>query len=107
MTQLQCFKLLVKGMFTAAMFSLFLWKMFERIVRFQQEDITLGDKVKIFIRSNFFIMLRYRVFHRFGQAKFPDGGLVLVSSQFSVLPPKMMLSLKDVQINSKISNLLC
>jgi len=27
------------------------------------------------------------VFHRFGQAKFPNGGLVLGSSQFSVLPP--------------------
>jgi len=29
---------------------------------------------------------RYRVFHRFGQAKFPDGGTVLSSSQFSILP---------------------
>jgi len=28
----------------------------------------------------------YRAFHRFGQAKFPDGGLVLGSSQFSILP---------------------
>ncbi len=27
-----------------------------------------------------------RVFHGFGQAKFPDGGLVLGSSQFSLLP---------------------
>jgi len=28
----------------------------------------------------------YRAFHRFGQAKFPNGGSVLGSSQFSVLP---------------------
>ncbi len=27
-----------------------------------------------------------RVFHRFGQAKFPDGGSVLGSSQFSIMP---------------------
>jgi len=50
------------------------------------------------------------VFLRFGQAKFPDGGSVLGSSQFSVLPqlpPKMMLALKEVKIDSKISNLPC
>jgi len=49
----------------------------------------------------------YRAFHRFGEAKFPDGGSVLGSSQFSVLPqlpPKMMLGLKVVKIDSKISN---
>jgi len=28
----------------------------------------------------------YRAFHRFGQDKFPDGGSILVSSQFSALP---------------------
>jgi len=27
------------------------------------------------------------LFHRFGQAKFPNGGSVLGLSQFSVLPP--------------------
>jgi hypothetical protein len=27
----------------------------------------------------------YRAFHGFGQAKFPDGGLVLGSSQFTLL----------------------
>ncbi len=45
----------------------------------------------------------YRTFHRFGQAKFPDGGLVLNSSQFSILPQlplKIMLSLKVVKLNS-------
>jgi len=32
------------------------------------------------------LLTTYRAFHRFGQAKFPDGGSVLGSSQFSVLP---------------------
>jgi hypothetical protein len=44
------------------------------------------------------------------QAKFPDGGLVLGSSQFSVLPqlpPKMMLGLKEEKIGLKISNSIC
>jgi len=49
------------------------------------------------------------VFHRFGQAKFTDGGLVLGLSQFSVLPqlPPKMLSLKVVKIDSKIRNSFC
>jgi hypothetical protein len=58
----------------------------------------------------FILKLRYRAFQRFGQAKFPDGSLFLDSSQFSVLPqlpPKTMLGLKKVKINSKISNSLC
>ena len=46
MNSLTFFKLSVKGIFTAAMFGLFLWKMSERIVLYQQEDVTLGDKVK-------------------------------------------------------------
>jgi len=44
----------------------------------------------------------YRAFHRFGQAKFPDGGSVLGSGQFSILPQlplKTMLSSKGVKIN--------
>jgi len=51
----------------------------------------------------------YRAFHRFGQARFLVGGYVLGSSQFSVLPqlsPKTMLGLKEIKIDSKISNLL-
>jgi len=58
----------------------------------------------------FEVILYYRAFHRFGQAKFPDGGSVLGSSQFSVLPqlpPKTMLSLKEVKIDLKISYSLC
>ena len=46
-----------------------------------------------------------RAFHRFGQAKFAYGGLVLGSSQFSVLPQlphKMMLASKVVKTDSKI-----
>jgi len=49
-----------------------------------------------------------KVFHGFGQAQFPDGGWVLGSSQFSILPrlpPNMILSLKVVKIDAqKISN---
>jgi len=44
------------------------------------------------------------------QAKFPDGGLVLGSNQNSVLPqlpPNMMLGLKEIKTDSKISNPLC
>jgi hypothetical protein len=49
----------------------------------------------------------YRAFHGFGKAKFSDGGLILSSSQFSILsqlPQKIMLALKVAKINSKISN---
>jgi hypothetical protein len=52
----------------------------------------------------------YRAFHRFGQAKFPDGGSFLGSSQFLLLPQlplKTTLGLKVVKIDSKINNLLC
>jgi hypothetical protein len=51
----------------------------------------------------------YKAFHRFGQSKFPDGGLVLGSSQFLILPQlpqKTMLGLKVVKIDSKIRNSL-
>jgi len=47
----------------------------------------------------------YRAFHGFGQAKFAYGGLVLGSSQFSLLPQlplKTMLDLKAVKIDSKL-----
>jgi hypothetical protein len=43
----------------------------------------------------------YKAFRRFWQEKFPDGGSVLGSSKFSVLPqlpPKMMFGLKEVKI---------
>jgi len=39
----------------------------------------------------------YRAFDGFGQAKFPNGGLVIGSSQLSILPllpPKILLDLK-------------
>jgi hypothetical protein len=42
------------------------------------------------------------VFHGFGQAKFLDGGSVLGSSQFTLLPQmplKMMLALKVVKMD--------
>jgi len=53
---------------------------------------------------------RYRAFHRFGQAKFPDGGSALGSSQFSILPQlhqKTMLASKGVKIDSKTNNSNC
>jgi len=64
-----------------------------------------GQKSTAFLSHLF-----YRVFHGFGQDKFPDGGSVLGSSHFSILPQlpqKMMLGLKGVKINSKISNSHC
>ncbi len=48
--------------------------------------------------------LRYRAFHRFGKATFPDGGSILGLSQFSVLtqlPPKTMLGLKRSKLTQK------
>jgi hypothetical protein len=48
-------------------------------------------------------------FTDFGHAKFSEGGSVLGSSQFSLLPQlplKSMLGLKVVKINSKIRNSL-
>jgi len=45
------------------------------------------------------------VFHGFGQGKFPEGGLVLGWSQFSILPqlaPKILLDSKVIKINPKI-----
>jgi len=45
------------------------------------------------------------VFHGFGQAKFADGGLILGSSQFTLLPLlplKTSLDIKVVKIDSKI-----
>jgi len=47
---------------------------------------------------------------RFGQSEFPDGGLVLGSSQFSVLPQlpsKILLDSKVVKMDPKVIILLC
>jgi len=57
-----------------------------------------------------FNLATYRVFHGFGQAKFPCGGLVLSSSQISLLPQlpqKTTLNLKVVKLDSKIIISLC
>jgi len=46
--------------------------------------------------------LTYRAFHGFGQAKFPDGGSVLGSSKFSILPqlpPRIQSNSKVVRQN--------
>jgi len=48
---------------------------------------------------------KYRAFHGFGQGKFANGGLILDSSKFKLLPQlplKTMLGIKVVKINSKI-----
>jgi len=45
------------------------------------------------------------MFQRFGQAKFPDGGLVLGLSQFPILPQlpqKILLDSKVVKIDPNI-----
>jgi len=51
---------------------------------------------------------RYRVFHRFGQAKFTDSGLILGSSQFTQLPQQPQnIRFYKVKIDSKIIISLC
>ncbi len=54
-------------------------------------------------------MVIYRAFHGFGQAKLPDGDLVLDTSQFSILsqlPTKILLNSKVVKIDPKVIILL-
>ncbi len=46
----------------------------------------------------------YSMFHQLRQAKFDDGGSILNSSQFSILPQKMKLALKLVKIDTKKSS---
>jgi len=74
-------------------------------LKLQGFSLFVGHRIMICpFQSNFYI-----VFHGFGQAKFPHGGLVLDSSQFSLLPQlpqKMTLNLKMVKFNSKIIILL-
>ncbi len=41
----------------------------------------------------------YRAFHRFGQAKFPIGGSVLGSSQFSIQPMHLQIFVFIVILN--------
>ncbi len=51
------------------------------------------------------VHLYYRAVHRFWQAKFPYGGLILGSSRFSILPQlplKILLDSKVVKIDPKI-----
>ncbi len=64
----------------------------------------------LFCKSHITIGWSYRVFPRFGQAKFPYGSSVLGSSQFSILPqlpPKILLNSKVVKIDPKIIISLC
>ncbi len=55
------------------------------------------------------VLCYYRELHGFGQPKFAYGGLVLGSSQITLLlqlPLKTMLDLKVVKIDTKIITLL-
>jgi hypothetical protein len=54
-----------------------------------------------------FLFFFYLAFHRFGQAKFPDGGLILGLSQLSILPQKILVDSKVVKIDPKIVISLC
>jgi len=68
------------------------------------EEVRLPGSINGELRKN------YRAFHRFGRAKFANGGQVLGSSQFSLqpqLPYKMMLASKVVKIDSKIIISFC
>ncbi len=50
-------------------------------------------------------LCRYSVFQGFSKAKFANGGSILSSSQFSILPElaqKMKLASKVVKVDSKI-----
>jgi hypothetical protein len=47
----------------------------------------------------------YRVLHRFRQAKFDNGGLILSSSQFLLLPQKMKPALKVVSKSTQNNQL--
>jgi len=60
--------------------------------------------LKSLIQPETFIIhiLKYRAFHRFGQAKFAYAGSILGLSQFMLLPLKTMLDLKVVKIDSKV-----
>jgi len=52
----------------------------------------------------------YRAFYRFGRAEFTNGGLVLGSGQFSILPQlpvKILLDSKVFKIHPKIIISLC
>ena len=42
----------------------------------------------------------YRLFHRFAQVKFPDGGLILGSSQLSVITTFIAASKNNAQFKS-------
>jgi len=44
--------------------------------------------------------MSYRAFHIFGQAEFPDGGLDLGSSQFSILPQPPAAFMNNAQFKS-------
>ncbi len=64
----------------------------------------------LFLRIKSYLKYSYRVFHRFGQAKFAYVGSILcrLKSIYTTAPAasRNMLSLKVIKIDSKISNSL-
>jgi hypothetical protein len=46
----------------------------------------IGRLIKTKVWAAIFSGMRYKEFHRFGQAKFPDVGLILGWIRFSILP---------------------
>ncbi len=72
----------------------------------------MGDRVSKFMVDPFLkrflqiiVFAGYSVFQGFSKAKFANGGSILSSSQFSILPQlaqKMKLASKVVKIDSKI-----
>jgi len=75
---------------------------FEQKVLVERLSDHLAKKTEVTFSLHCVYLERYRAFHRYGQAKFPDGGSVLGSSQFSVLPqlpPKQSSVKEEVKMN--------
>ena len=53
--------------------------------------VILAHENNCFNRNMWGKISLYRAFQIFGQAKFPDGGSVLASSQYSILPHMQIL----------------
>ena len=71
----------------------------------EKENVSMYKFDKSLPQLKLITVLWYRAFRRFRQTKFPNGGLILSSSQFLILPqlpPKILLNSKVVKIDPKI-----